>query len=79
MPSVIKSVGCVHCMYFEDLIPLRSTPDLTRICRRARLPDTVIDLYNVTLFSSQKNLNLSMFHSNVHPSFQVHPSAVESG
>ena len=41
MPSVIKSVGCVHCTYLEDLISLRSTQDLTRMCRKVRLPDTV--------------------------------------
>ena len=46
MPSVIKSVGFVHCTYFEDLIPLRSMSDLTRMCRRARLPDTVIRSLN---------------------------------
>ena len=73
MPSVIKSVGCVHCIYLEDLIPLRSTADLTRMCRKARRPDTVLDLFIVILFFSQKNLISSIFHSNVPPGFAEAP------
>ena len=58
MPSVIKSVGCVHCIYLEDLIPLRSTQDLTRMCRKVRLRDAVTRSFyrDLVLLSEEPHL-----------------------
>ena len=77
MPSVIKSVGCVHCTYFEELIPLRSTSDLTRMCRGARLPDTVIRSLKRDLVLLSEEPQLINVPLECSLWFQVHPSVVE--